>query len=120
MSLHVDYIVAHLYATHFNYVDEDQLQQGIAAALEDACIDAVREVRLPGAGRIDFLCEGGVGIEVKVAGSVRELERQAVRYLEHEHLTALVVVTDRVRHGRLPPDVDGKPLRVVSLVGRGL
>lgn len=116
----LDRILDVLRSSRFSYVDEDRLQQGIAAALEDADINAVREVRLPGAGRIDFLCAELVGIEVKIAGSARDLQRQAIRYLQHEHLAALVVVTNRARHLNLPLEVDGKPLHVVSLLGQGL
>lgn len=117
----IDSVVEALRAARFFYTDEDQLQQGIAGVLAAERVHAEREVRLEGAGRIDFLCAGGTGIEVKIAGSEAKLERQILRYLFHGRLTGLVIVTDRVRHQKLLLiDVDNKPVRRVSLLGQGL
>lgn len=112
--------VSSLIRSHrFRYSSEDMLQEGLAAALTEAGLDVVREVRLSGRDRIDLIV-GRVGVEVKVNGSARQVARQVERYLSSDLLDGLVVVSARVRHGRLRGEFGGKPVRVVTLVGAGL
>lgn len=111
-------IVEILTERRFHYADEDQLQAGLAAALRDAGFEVEREVRLDGRSRIDLLVEG-VGIEVKVAGKADAVRRQVDRYLADDRIEGLVLVTTRARHW-LPPKINGKPVRVVSLQAAGL
>lgn len=116
----LDAVVAAIRAARFRYTGEEQLQEGLAAALAAAAIEAKREVLLyEGLGRIDLLC-GRVGVEVKVNGRAADVTRQCRRYLRSDRLDALVLVTIRARHLPLHGSVDGKPLVVVSLAASGL
>ena len=112
MAAHLDDIVAAIRAHRFAYIDEDELQQGIAAVLSP--FDAEREVRLDSRCRIDLLA-GRVGIEVKVGGSAAALLRQVERYAEQDALAALVVVTSRVRHLQPVDEANGKPVRWITV-----
>lgn len=94
MSEQHEQLVDILGAYRFNFVGERQLQDGIEAVLQQESIAARREVRLSGRDRIDFLT-GGVGIEVKTAGSSANLLRQLARYAEHDEIRSLIVVTNR-------------------------
>lgn len=102
----------------FTYCNEDQLQEGIAAALVEEGFEVEREVRLPGLGRIDLLV-GRVGIEVKVAGTPIEVASQVARYAFCEEIDGLVLVTSRPRH-RIPAIANGKPVETVQLAGGAL
>ncbi len=101
-------------AHRFAYVDEDELQAGITAALIGVGFTPRREVRLAAGDRIDILV-GRVGIEVKVGGSAGALERQLARYAQSGRVDELVAVTSRIRHLNMPAELDGKPLHVVSV-----
>lgn len=103
----------------FRYVDEDELQRGLAAALEADGFEIEREVILSPRDRIDILA-GRVGIEVKVAGQAASVVRQLERYAESDRVDELVLVTSRVRHLAVPSEIGGKPVSVVAIAGGGL
>lgn len=108
-------VVAALRATQFTYRDEDALQAGLAAALDDASIPNTREVRLgAGVGRIDLMA-GPVGIEVKVAGSVGAVVRQLERYAAHPDIEHLVLVTTEPQHRDVLRLVTGCPVTLFDL-----
>lgn len=116
MSDALDQVVAAVRARRFRHVHEDELQLGIAEVLAAAGLEAEREVRLSPRDRIDFLV-GTVGVEVKVAGTAAAAKRQLERYAESDRVEELVLVTDRVQAGAQPATINGKPLRVVALLG---
>jgi hypothetical protein len=118
-SVEIKPILDVLAAHRFRYADENQLQEGIAAALATAGFAAEREVRLNARDRIDLLV-GRVGVEVKIAGSGEALLRQVRRYTESDLVDGIVVVTAKVRHLRLPTVLNGKPIEVLTVVGGGL
>lgn len=109
-------VVAAIRSRRFVHVHEDELQEGLAAAFADEGLVADREVRLSSQDRIDFLI-GTVGVEVKVAGSASRAQAQLERYAASDRVGQLVLVTDRAQAGVQPEVVNGKPLRVVSLLG---
>lgn len=103
------------------FTSEVQLQTAVADHLTDQGLDVVREVELSGADRIDLYLPGcSIGIEVKIAGSRADVERQLRRYAASPAIEALILVTSRAHHARLPLNIDGVPLRVHSLIGGGL
>jgi len=103
------------------HVHEDELQGGIAAALDAAGIVARREVVLSdGRSRIDLLTDDRIGIEVKVAGSWANVVRQLTRYAKCDDVDELVLVTTRVAHHNIPADLEGKPVHLISLIGAAL
>lgn len=114
----LDDVQAAIRAHRFSYSDEDRLQEGLAAALSGS-FPVEREVRIDARSRIDLVA-GRIGVEVKVAGTVAELQRQISRYLASDLLDGLVVVTTRVGHLALPIAIHGKPVAVVTLAGQGL
>jgi hypothetical protein len=103
----------------YRFSNEEELQRGIAEALDRAGLHADREVKLDARNRIDFLVEG-VGIEVKVASNPSTVARQLRRYAEFDRIEALLLVTTRVRHLMLPPTINGKRVVVLSLAEAGL
>lgn len=117
MSDVVDQVLAVIRGHRFSYTSEDELQEGIAAALAQHGLEPLREVRLSERDRIDIFVDP-VGIEIKVAGSQTHPWGQLKRYAEHEAIKALILVSNRAYS--LPDEVGGKPLRTVSLMGGGL
>ncbi len=115
----VDAVAATLRGYRFSYASEADLQSAIADVLTDAFphTTVTREVRLPaGLGRVDVLI-GRVVVEVKVAGTGDSLGRQVRRYASSDQVDGVVIVTNRVRHARVPEAVGGKPVVVVGLAG---
>lgn len=103
----------------FRYSDEDELQQGLAAALEQSGFDVEREVILNPRDRIDLMVDR-IGVEVKVAGQAAAVRAQCTRYCESDRVDAVVLVTNRARHLQLGAAAGGKPIVVVPLLGGGL
>lgn len=97
----------------FDLGNEARCQTAIGLALDTAGVSFQREAVLSDTDRIDFLCQGGVGIEVKVKGSALEVLRQLERYARHETVTALVLAT--ARSMGMPAEINGKPVLVVNL-----
>ena len=104
----------------FRYINEDQLQEGIAAALWELGIEVKREVQIDkGRSRLDLLCER-IGVEVKVKAPTARVLAQVARYLRSDALDGMVVVTVSPKHTQLPKIVAGKPLEVVTITAGGL
>ena len=92
---------------------EYDLHGMIAAALDEAGLEYGHEYRLAPRCRLDFMCSG-VAIEVKKGRpQSAELIRQLKRYMEHEAVREMVVVTQR--RVRLPDTICGKKVRLVAL-----
>jgi hypothetical protein len=99
------------------FVTEAQMQDAVDTALAAAGYQFTPQARLGDRDRPDFLAAGGIVLELKVAGTAAELERQVTRYAAHVEVTAVVVVTCRARHRGIPPLINGKPILVVFLGG---
>ncbi|MFP5276953.1 MAG: hypothetical protein ACLGPM_07550 [Acidobacteriota bacterium] len=106
----------HLSTFRFIYESEADLQMGIEQVLSPSAFRVEREVQLGDLGRLDFLINGRIVIETKIGGSAAELMRQVARYAQSEMVAGILVVTDRASH-RLPPEFNGKPVLVHSLLG---
>jgi hypothetical protein len=111
-------ILKTIQACKYSYANEEELQTGLAQALEDAGCMVRREVRLDYRNRIDLLVDE-IGIEVKVDGKPDAVLRQLERYAYSPNVRGLILVTTRVRH-RMPKLINGKPIVVVSLASAGL
>lgn len=93
--------------------EEYDIHAQVAMALGAVGLEYAHEYKLGPRCRIDFRV-GRVGIEVKKGRPVTAaLTRQLRRYLESEALDAVIVVTQRVT--RLPAQIGGKPVYIVSL-----
>lgn len=102
-----------------SFIGEAELQAAVAKALNAAPYTSLAEVVLSPEDRIDFLVAGCVGVECKVAGSPAEVLAQLNRYAQHACISALVLVTARLRHRSMPAELNGKPLVFLPLL-RGL
>lgn len=105
-----------LLSARFNHVNEEELQQGVHAALERAGLPVTREVCLTRRDRVDFLVNR-VAVELKVAGAVATVARQLQRYARSCLVDELLLVTTCARHLGLPSTIGGKPLAVYFLGG---
>ena len=103
----------HLAGYHFRFSAEEQLQQGIAMALDG--IEYRREHVLKRGVRIDFLVEGRLGLEVKVDGSVMAVNRQLQQYAKHEAIEGILLVTSRAKHLQVERELAGTPIMVLCL-----
>jgi len=111
----VESVVKAMHSVGFSFTSEDDLQRGIDQVLTDRGISHRREVVLSPGNRIDFMLEQGVGIEVKVGGAASDLTRQVYRYCREEQVRAVIVVSSRLRLGKLPPEMAGKPVRFLAV-----
>jgi len=105
-----------------SYRDEYDLQTALAGALEQAGIRLEREHRLSdGESRVDmWVARQGIAIEVKIKGTAAQVIRQVSRYARCREVNTVVLVTTRASHHRVPRDLHGKPVVLVSLIGAGL
>lgn len=103
----------------FTFNSEAELQRGLKDALRAESVEFVREARIGPCDRIDFLTADGLGIEVKVKGGAYEVAAQLARYLKHDELQGLLVVTTKRAHDALPRELCGKPVRV-HVLARGI
>ncbi len=110
-------VVAAVCGSAYRWTTEVGLQNGVAEALRAAGHTVEVEVPLTERDRLDLLVDGDIAVEVKIDGGLMPLTRQVHRYLRHERLAALVVVTPFRSLCRLPERMNDKPLRV-ALVRR--
>lgn len=113
-----DAFVAFVCDRHFRWSSEEDLREGLATALDTEGITYERECVLGPGDRIDFLVEGGLGVEVKVATGLAAVTRQLHRYAQHARITALVLFTTSARLPLLlPRTLNGKSVCAASLDG---
>lgn len=87
--------------------DEYELQHLIAELLEKSNIHFKKEYKLAARNRIDFLVEGGIGIEVKKGKPNRaQVSRQLERYAAFSEVKAVILVVERSVN--ISSDVNGK------------
>jgi hypothetical protein len=117
----IDELADALGRVRFRYASEDELQEGIEGATRKLFPDAkvMREVILSARDRIDLMVDG-FGVEVKVAGATRSLRAQVERYVEHDDVEGVVIVTSRTMHLGIPPFLNGKPIRILAISVHGL
>ena len=96
----------------FTLVSETQLQFEIDEVLRRAGFRFYREHALDRKNRIDFYCDG-VGVEVKIKGSAKNILRQCERYCQFDSVRCLILVTNRSMG--FPTDINDKPCFVVKL-----
>ena len=105
-------IVLFLRSKRFPLNDEKRLQAMLSDELTAAGMDHRREVVLAPGDKVDFML-GSVAIEVKIRESKRNIYNQCARYMEHDSVSALVLLTATAIG--LPPEIFGKPIYYVSL-----
>lgn len=101
----------------YSYASEAELQAGLAEVLASHGIAFEREVELGAEDRIDFLLPDGLGLEVKVKGSLAQVTRQLHRYAQQEAISGLLLVSTRMQHRAIPRDLNGKQVGYLHLGG---
>jgi hypothetical protein len=113
-------VAAAIRAHRYRFSNEDQLQEGLAGALEEAGLHPDREVILSRTDRIDIVVDR-VGIEVKVDGRGHDVAKQLERYAAHPDIDELILVTSRARQVKhIRETLNGKPVTVICIAGGGL
>ena len=97
----------------FSLSDEKVLQGEISEVLDQEGIAHRREVRLNDKDIIDFIFDGGIGMEVKIKGQKLAIYRQLKRYATSDQINQLILLTS-VSMGT-PGVIEGKPTSVLSL-----
>lgn len=100
----------------YNFSDEEEFQVGLSKALRSAGVEFRREAILSKRDRIDFMLDGGIGIEVKIDGSISALTRQLFRYAELPEINGLLVAVSLNRLANLPTEINGKPVQCVRIM----
>ncbi len=95
---------------------EAAMQVGVAGVFEKVGIAFAREHRFSAEDRVDFFVDG-VAVELKIKGSVTDILRQLHRYAQHESVREVLLVTTRNLHRDMPPEMNGKPVRVLVVGG---
>lgn len=111
-SEHMRAVMGALRGRRFPLEAEKQTQAAIADALDQRIDGWAREVRVVG-GVIDFVALGDIGIEVKLKGQEREIERQLEAYAADPALAGLILVT--AKPVALPARIAGKPVAVLDI-----
>jgi len=114
MQIRVDDVISAVRRYRINFTNEKELQQGVAGVFDANKYEYEREAVLASSDRIDFLI-GGIGVEVKVGGSLSALLRQLYRYAGYERIECLLVISSRKLLTRLPAEIRGKPIRAVDV-----
>jgi hypothetical protein len=99
--------------------NEATLQFAIAHCFDLNKIVYDREVRLNAEDRPDFMV-GAVAVEVKIDGSPSEILRQLHRYVQHQCVTEILLVTTRSKHINLTSEFNGKPIVTLWIGGSAL
>ena len=95
----------------FRFSGEAELQEQLSEVFTRFGVKHQREVVLSPRDRIDFLCEGGLGIEVKLRAPKTEVLRQLLRYLEHDSIKSVTLVTSSMQLALcVPATMAGKPV----------
>ncbi len=93
---------------------EYDLHDLVRASLAEAEIPCAHEVPLAPRCRIDLLCPGGIGIEIKRGQPDRKrIVMQLTRYAACGQISSLILVTERTV--AVPNVIHGKPVSCVCL-----
>ena len=91
-----------------------RIGHSVKRTLRSGGIAFEKEARLAPRCRVDFLCGGGVAVEVKRGKPPHgKLLEQIRRYASLPQVNAMILVVERT--AELPHTVCGKPCRVVAL-----
>ena len=106
LGLTPEIVVRLLRQTPLPVSTEAAMQEAVEQRLKDFLMPFEREVRMGPNNRIDFMVEGGIGIEVKTRCPRRQIHRQLARYADHPDVTGTFT--------GLPETLNEKPVFLVS------
>lgn len=93
---------------------EAYIHTEIKRALSTHGIPYHHEYNLAPRNRIDFLCSGGIGIEIKKGKPYSaDVLRQLERYTKFEEVSGIILVIERYQD--VPEEINGKPCRSIGL-----
>ena len=98
----------------YNIQSEMDLHRSLEEVFNVAGIDYVHEYALGKTGAIDFFIDG-IGIEVKTKGSPSAIIRQLHKYLEHDEIECILLVTTRNTHRVIPREISGKTVELMVI-----
>lgn len=75
--------------------------------------DVQKEYRLDDKNIVDFFVDGGIAIEVKIAGGKKDIYKQCLRYAMFDQVEMIVLVTNKAVG--LPKMLNGKPTFIIKL-----
>lgn len=87
------------------FKDEKDLQRKIEKILKNSNIEFKREHDLGELGIVDFF-KDGVAFEIKIQGQKKSIYRQCKKYLEHDTVKSLVLISSFAMG--FPNEIDGK------------
>lgn len=113
---YLDRVIAALRRLHLHAVkSEYEVQKAVYDVLADARLHPLKEFPLAPRCRVDFLCDGGIAVEVKRGKPhTGRVAAQVGRYCSSSRVTALVLVTERGLVHTID-EAHGKPVRTVTL-----
>lgn len=115
MSLSVNALKDVLRQYRYSFNSEKDLQDGIEKVLKLEEFEFKREFKLNNTDRPDFMIDG-IAIEIKTKGSLAALLRQVHRYAQDNAVSGILVMGSPGWLPRLPPEINGKPLRHLRLI----
>lgn len=96
-------------------IDEYQLQGMVGAVLRERGLSFEKEYRLGPRNRIDFLVEGGIGVEIKKGKPPKmAVIGQVERYAACRQIKAIILVVEQLIHD-VPKEINGKPCLLIAL-----
>jgi hypothetical protein len=110
-----DYSAVRLKQKRFLLHDEKELQREIHSGLLEVMDPGfvIKELELSPESIIDFFVYDGIGIELKIKGSKRQIYRQCERYCQFDVIKSLILITN-LSMG-FPEQINGKDCYVLKL-----
>ncbi len=118
MNAFIERIHSSLKGNQFTLSSEAILKIEIARAFTASGVQFKTETRLDSRNRLDFWCDKGLAIEVKIKGSAKNIFRQCQRYCEFDQVKAILLITTKAMG--FPSEIKGKPCYVINLGGSWL
>lgn len=109
----IKHIIGLLSNKRFQLHNEKELQRQIESIIKSYGLPLIAEHRLSKESIIDFLCWDGIGIEVKIKGTAKDIYYQVLRYLEFDEITGIILVTNKSM--QLPRSINDKPAYILNL-----
>lgn len=109
-----DFIARH----KFNFSNEKELQAGIGKVFAKIDEKFEPEYYLSKEDIIDFYWpDKKIGVEIKINHPLSHLTRQLHRYVQHENVMGILLVTSMNRLTRLPGEINKKPIICHNIIG---
>ena len=114
----IEHLSSVLAKYRFNFSNEKELQAGIDKVFRTLGGVFFAEHRFSAEDIVDFYWpEKMVAVEAKIDHSLSDLTRQIHRYVQHDEVLGILLVTSKTRLANLPEEMNHKPIRCHSLLG---